>query len=51
MKATILIEDWLDLEAILAKLQIGYKVIYDNHNGTPEMLINLDTISVYRREL
>lgn len=51
MKATILIEDWLDLEEILAKLQIGYKVNYDKHNGIPEMLIDLDTISVHRREL
>ena len=48
MKSTILIEDWLELEAILAKLQIGYKVAYDDHNGTSEMLINLDTISIYR---
>lgn len=48
MKSIITLEEWRQVEEILMKCCIGYNVKFDNHNGTAEMLINLDTIGIYR---
>lgn len=37
---------WRQLEEVLHKLGAGYKVDVDNHLGTPEMVIHIDTIGV-----
>lgn len=50
MKTMINMPMWLELEAVLTKLNVGYKVDFDNHNGIAEMLIHVDTISIMRRE-
>lgn len=51
MKTMMTMEMWNELEPILAKLGAGYKVIYDNHNGTPEMVIQMDSIGVMRYDV
>ena len=48
MKQLILYKDWIELENVLKKFQIGYKVEFDAHNTIKEMLINIDTIGIYR---
>lgn len=50
MKTRMTMEMWTQLEPVLAKLNAGYKVDFDNHNGIPEMLIHVDTISIMRRD-
>lgn len=49
MKTRMTMEMWKEVEAVLAKNDAGYKVDFDNHNGIPEMLIHVDTISIMRR--
>ena len=51
MKTMITLEMWSELEPVLARLNAGYKVDFDNHNGIAEMLIHIDTIGIMRREL
>lgn len=51
MKIMMTMEMWNELEPILAKLGAGYKVIYDNHHGTPEMVIQMDSIGVMRYDV
>jgi hypothetical protein len=48
MKTIMTTDMWRELEAVLAKLNVGYVVSFDNHNGTDEMLINVSTIGVMR---
>ena len=50
MKSYITKEMWSQLENIFAKYNIGYSVIFDDHNGVPEMLVTANTISIYRPE-
>ncbi len=40
--------DWLKLEETLKDLRVGYSVIFDDHNGTAEMIIDVQQIGVYR---
>jgi hypothetical protein len=40
--------DWQKLERALMDALVGYEVIFDNHNGTAEMIIDVQQISVYR---
>ena len=51
MKTMMTIEMWDELEPVLAKLGAGYKVIYDNHHGIPEMVIQMDSIGVMRYDV
>lgn len=51
MKTMMTLEMWNELEPVLAKLNAGYKIDFDNHNGIAEMLIHIDSIGVMRREL
>ena len=47
MKVRMTHENWVYLENVLQDLEIGYKVNFDNHNGSTERLVTIDTISVY----
>ena len=47
-KVMVSYADWQNLEEALMKANIGYKVSFDNHLGTPEMLITIDNIGVMR---
>lgn len=49
-KVLITFDQWKELEPVLMKHRIGYEVQFDDHNGTAEMLINIQDISVYRLE-
>lgn len=51
MKTMMTSDMWRELESVLAKLNTGYKIDFDNHNGVVEMLVHIDTIGVTRREL
>ena len=48
MKTMMTMEMWRELEPVLAKLNVGYKVEFDNHNDIDEMLIYIDPIGVMR---
>jgi hypothetical protein len=48
MKTRITFDDWKSLEPILMQYRIGYKVIFDDHHGTAEMIIDIDTINIMR---
>lgn len=50
MKTILSFEEWKLFEEVLMRMRAGYKVNFDDHSGTAEMLINIDTISVYRFE-
>ena len=50
MKTRMTMDMWKELELVLAKLNAGYKVEFDNHHGIPEMLIYVDTIGIMRPE-
>ena len=41
---------WQELEPALMKHRIGYEVQFDDHNGTAEMIIDVQQIGVYRWE-
>ena len=51
MKARMSVKMWRELEQKLLELGAGYKVDVDNHLGTPEMVIHIDTIGVMLPEL
>lgn len=51
MKTMINMPMWQELEEVLTKLNVGYKVNFDNHHGIAEMLISVDTIGIMRREV
>ena len=51
MKSTITLEMWHELETILVKLNAGYNVIFDNHHGTNEMIIEICTLGVMRTDI
>lgn len=42
--------DWQKLEKALMDVRVGYEVVFDDHCGTAEMVINVQQIGVYRRE-
>lgn len=49
MKKTLIsYADWQKLERALMDARVGYEVIFDDHNGTTEMIIDAQQISVYR---
>ena len=49
MKKTLIsYADWQKLERALMDVLVGYEVVFDNHNGTAEMIIDVQQISVYR---
>lgn len=50
MKHSITWGEWKNLEKILMRANIGYNVIFDNHHGMVEMLIDVNTISIMRKE-
>lgn len=50
MKVPMSFEDWKKFEEILMCLRLGYNVIFDDHNGIAEMVIDINTISVYRHD-
>ena len=51
MKKTLIsYADWQKLEKALMDARVGYEVIFDDHNGTAEMLINVQQMCVYRYE-
>lgn len=49
-KVLITFEAWQELEPVLMKHRIGYVVQFDDHNGTAEMLIDIQRLGVYRWE-
>ena len=51
MKDMINLEMWNKLETVLTKLNVGYKVDFDNHNGFNEMIINIDTFGIMRDDV
>jgi hypothetical protein len=49
-KTQISYVDWQKLEKALMDARVGYEVIFDDHNGTAEMIIDVQQIGVYRWE-
>ena len=49
-KTLISYADWQKLEKALMDARVGYEVIFDDHNGTSEMIIDVQQIGVYRYE-
>ena len=49
-KTLISYADWQKLEKALMDVRVGYEVIFDDHNGTAEMLIHIQNLGVYRWE-
>ena len=47
-KVQLTYDDWQALESVLMNHRIGYSVIFDDHNGTAEMIIDIQQIGVYR---
>ena len=51
MKKTLIsYADWQKLEKALMDARVGYEIIFDDHNGTAEMLIDVQLMGVYRWE-
>ena len=50
MKTMISYSDWPNLEELLMRLRIGYKIQFDDHHGVAEMLIDINTIGIMRWE-
>ncbi len=51
MKKTLIsYADWQKLEKALMDARVGYEVIFDDHNGTAEMIIDVQQMGVYRWE-
>ena len=51
MKKTLIsYADWQKLEKALMDVRVGYEVIFDDHNGISEMIIDVQQIGVYRYE-
>ena len=51
MKKTLIsYADWQKLEKALMDARVGYEVIFDDHNGTAEMIIDVQQIGIYRWE-
>jgi hypothetical protein len=51
MKKTLIsYADWQKLEKALMDARVGYEIIFDDHNGTAEMIIDVQQIGVYRWE-
>jgi hypothetical protein len=51
MKKTLIsYADWQKLEKALMDARVGYEVIFDDHSGTAEMIIDVQQIGVYRWE-
>ena len=51
MKKTLIsYADWQKLEKALMDARVGYEVIFDDHNGTAEMLIDVQLMGAYRYE-
>ena len=51
MKKTLIsYADWQKLDKALMDARIGYEVIFDDHNGIAEMIIDVQQIGVYRYE-
>ena len=42
--------DWQKLEKALMDARVGYEVIFDDHHGVAEMLIDVQNIGVMRWE-
>lgn len=49
-KILISYADWQKLEKALMDVRVGYEVIFDDHNGIAEMIIDVQQIGVYRYE-
>ena len=49
-KTQISYADWQKLEKALKDARVGYSIIFDDHNGTAEMIIDVQQIGVYRWE-
>ena len=47
-KVQLTYDDWKALESVLMNHRIGYSVIFDDHGGTAEMVIDIQQIGVYR---
>ena len=50
MKTMINMKMWHELESVLASLNIGYKIDFDDHNGINEMLIKVDPVGILRTD-
>lgn len=50
VKTLVSYADWQKLEKALMDARVGYEVIFDDHNGTAEMIIDVQRIGVYRYE-
>lgn len=49
-KTLISYADWQKLEKALMNARVGYEVIFDDHHGVAEMLIDIQNIGVMRWE-
>lgn len=50
VKTLISYANWQKLEKALMDVRVGYEVIFDDHNGTAKMIIDVQQIGVYRYE-
>ena len=50
MKSRMTYEDWKKLEEVLMQVRAGYDVVFDDHNGFAEMVIDVHVIGVMREE-
>ena len=50
MKSRMTYEDWKKLEELLMKVRAGYEVVFDDHNGFAEMIVDIHTIGIMREE-
>ena len=50
VKTLISYADWQKLEKALMDARVGYEVVFDDHNGTAEMIIDVQRMGVYRYE-
>jgi hypothetical protein len=50
VKALISYADWQKLEKALMDARVGYEIYFDDHNGTAEMIIDVQRMGVYRYE-
>ena len=49
-KTLISYADWQKLEKALMDARVGYEVIFDDHHGVAEMLIDIQNIGIMRWE-
>ena len=52
MKNLVLNEEWEEIETLLSRAQIPYRVAFDNHSGLVRKIVAIEPISImsYKQE-